>query len=180
MKIIGTYSGQSIAYPGETLKMTLADFSDTDPTDKIRMARHLITLGAADPLINQLAHAIVQNVPARDTAAQSQAILSYVQEHITYVDDGTQVFREAAYTATHPSGNCLSAGAILFGSLAESITIPVRLKVLSHRTGLFKLESFHIFPEVLINGIWVPAEPTQPWELGRDPAAYAELHADEL
>jgi transglutaminase-like putative cysteine protease len=171
------------------------DFSDFDEHDKIRLISYYAKLGATDPLVNELSHALVQGVPARDRIAQAQALLSYVQDKVRYVDDGTQMLRTADYTIEHPTGNCVSQGSILFGALAQSITIPVRFEVLSKKIllvpgpigqwlwklGIYRKEPFHVYPTFQDNaGNWIPVEPTQPWPIGKDPAEYAEQHADEL
>jgi len=196
MRILGTFSGESIAYPGEIRSITAVDFSDSDPRDKIRLIRKLADQGASDPLVNELAHALVQNVPARDRTAQANAILQYVQQNITYVDDSTQMFRTADYTLTHPTGNCVSQGSILFGALAQSIMIPVTFEVLVKnesylpgtkigqwlsKIGIMRRNAFHVYPLFQDNsGNWIPVEPTQNWPLGTDPAAYAIQNADKL
>jgi len=185
MKILRHYPQVgSLAYPGEVVDLTLVDFSDFDSTEKINYARSLIEKGATDPLVNELAHAIVRSVPPRDTIGQAKALLAWVQGHVTYVDDGVQMFRDAQYTIRHPSGNCLSAGAILFGSLCESIAIPVRLCVLEKKVGVFRRDPFHIYCQVGVPARnpteWIDAEATQNVPLGWDVAAYAEANADKL
>lgn len=184
MKILNRFKTGSLAYPGEIVEMTEVDFDDYDASDKIRMLRQMIDVGSTDPLVNELAHSIVAGVPARDTIEQAKALLAWVQKNIKYVDDGTQTFRSAEYTIRHPTGNCASAGAVLLGSLLESVAIPVRLVVLEKKVGVFRRDPFHVYLQVGVPArapeVWIDAEATQPVALGWDPAAYAEEHADEL
>ena len=185
MKVLHDFFAPSLGYPGEVVRYTGVDFDERggSPTDKMRMLRHLIDEGAKDPRINELASRIVHGIPARDDGAEASALLVWTQQNPRYTEEGTETFRDAAYTAQHGYGDCDDA-AVLFGALCESIGIPVRLEVISKRSGLFRFEPIHVYCLVGLPHRapveWIPAETTMLVPLGWDPAEYAVQHADKL
>jgi hypothetical protein len=185
MREIGHWRTRSWAYPGELRDLILVDFDDAHgPHDKMRALRAMISKGAMDPLVNELAMAIVSHCPARDDVCEAAALQQWCQSKIRYADDGTQTFRDLGYTLSHlaAGGNCANAGAIVFGSLCHSIGIPVRLVVLARKTGMFTSDPFHVYCEVgtprRAPKDWIPAEVTQPVAIGWDPAAYVAAHPE--
>jgi transglutaminase-like putative cysteine protease len=183
--VLDQYFAPSLAYPGQVQLYTHVDFDERggSPADKMRMIRQMISDGAHDPLINELASSIVHSCPARDDYCEAQALLTYVQEKQRYTEEGEETFRDAVYTATHGFSDCDDA-TILFGALAESIGIPTRVEVISKRIGLLRYEPIHVYPLVGLPHRapeqWIPAETTLHVPLGWDPAVWAEQHADKL
>lgn len=185
MRELGHWRVRSWAYPGELRDLILVDFDDQHgPHDKMRALRAMIQKGATDPLVNELAMAIVASCPARSEACEAAALQQWCQQQIRYADDGTQTFRDLGYTLRHlaAGGNCANAGAIVFGALCQSIGIPTRLVVLSRRTMLFASDPFHVYCEIgtprRTPEEWIPVEVTQPVPFGWDPAAYVAQHPE--
>jgi len=185
MKILGRLITPSLAFPGEVREFIKVDFDERggSPHDKIRKLRALISDGAQDPRINELASSLVRGQPDRDDAAEAATLLEYVQNHVRYTEEGTETFRSAAYTAEKGFGDCDDA-VVLYCALCESIGIPTRLSIISKRTGLLRHEPLHVYALVGLPHRnptdWLPAEPTIHVPLGWDPVEYAAAHADKL
>jgi hypothetical protein len=137
------------------------------------MIADLILAGAKDFRVRQ--HAIqvfrTAGVRPKDRLGEVQALFRWVQRHIRYTRDILRV--ETLHTARRMlqlrAGDCDDM-TILLGSMLLSTGHPVRLALAGfgpHRPHSYS----HIYPEVLVNGCWIPADATMPYPLGWAPPA---------
>lgn len=109
-----------------------------------------------------------QGVPDRNPQKAAEAIFNWVRHHVRYVNDpvGVETIQDPEITIDLGAGDCDDHSALV-GSLAMSIGIPARFAVV----GLTKDHLQHIYPELLINGRWTPADTTETNQLGKPPAS---------
>lgn len=91
-----------------------------------------------------------------------------MRDSVRYVKDirGVETLHTAERILEQRQGDC-DDKTVLAASLLESIGHKTRLVAV----GFGKRGYCHVYPEVLINGEWIAVECTEPWPLGRVPAA---------
>jgi hypothetical protein len=166
---------------GERRTYELVHFSDNNPRDQMQQLRKMITVGAMDPGVHEMAVSIVQPVQARDNFGEADALLTWVQKNVRYTSEGTETFQGAVYTLEHRAGDCDDM-VVLFCALCESLAIPTKLEVLGRKTGALSVDWFHIYARVGMPARkptqWHAAECTIPGAgLGWEPIVYARQRA---
>ncbi|MGH7377929.1 MAG: transglutaminase-like domain-containing protein, partial [Candidatus Methylomirabilales bacterium] len=121
-----------------------------------------------DPLVVQTARKIVARVPERDSRAEAEALLRWLQAHLRYTRDPTdyellvppsRLLREiqAAGVATE---DCDSASMAL-AALLQAVGIRTRFRVLGAQPPRGADSRFsHVYVEALVEGGWLALDPT--------------------
>jgi hypothetical protein len=126
--------------------------------------REIIRLVHSDlkrPATRLLATRLIQsyNVPSKDHYGEIKAIYQFVSRHIRYQKDPIDIETVQSPEATWAirAGDCDDHCGLVV-ALATTIGIPARLRVL----GYSEDEFVHILPELKVNGVWYPADTTEP------------------
>lgn len=120
--------------------------------------RKLIRKESGDPVVLAWRTKLVRNLPDRNKRKEAQAIYNLARRAIRYTDDppGTQTLNSAVWTLNEleqgrrTAANCVSQ-TMLISTLARSLRIPVRLRVLGD---LKPRGYYHVHPELWINSKW--------------------------
>lgn len=141
-----------------------------DGTDGIRMTLRIMAKMVRaykhQPLMVELARAIVADVPAKNGAAEVDAIRRWIMEHVRYTSDvnGVESLQTPDALLESLQGDC-DDQATLMATLAEAIGKSTRFKAVAFAPDQFE----HVFPEVRLGPGWVSAETTEEVELGWKP-----------
>jgi len=110
----------------------------------LRAMRRMIDKGTASPHVIRIARDIVRPVAARDTDAEAQAILSWVQRHLRYTHDpvGVEVVADADYMAREyeRTGSIVEdcdGAVVMIGSLLKAVGIEAEPVVVSPDEGAY-------------------------------------------
>jgi hypothetical protein len=105
-------------------------------------------------------------VPNKNTRAAAAALYDYVKANIRYLPDPIDVetIQDPEATLKIRAGDCDDHSTLMAG-LAAAIGIPVRFRVLGTAPDLF----VHIFPELYVDGAWLPADTTETAVIGQRP-----------
>lgn len=143
--------------------------SGTDAT--VRIITRLINGSLKRPGIRFNAISIIKQaaVPNHDQAAAAVALYNFVKSTIRYLPDpiGVETVQDPEITIKLAAGDC-DDHTVLLGALAMSVGIPVRFHVLGFHRDDFK----HIYPELQVDGQWVPADTTGKFRMGRRTKLY--------
>jgi hypothetical protein len=140
--------------------MTIAYLADGDAgahfsVDSMRAA---VDRALKSPQIYELARRIVQNVPPYDDAQEVKALYDWVHQNIRFVKgvSGKQSIQTADATLAMQAGQCTDM-AILLAALVMSIGYPAGFRAIASDPGA--PDQFnHIYPEVQLEGAWVPID----------------------
>lgn len=126
-----------------------------------------------DPRTRQLGARIVRkyNVEARDQKSLARAVQLYAQS-IKFFREFPEVIAAPWVTADWGIGDCDDKSRLI-AAVLKSFRMPIRLVFVTFRKGDAGTVS-HVFPEVQLDGQWLPLESVQPWEMGKDPIAMLE------
>lgn len=121
-----------------------------------------------DPRTRDLGARIVRkyNVTARDLRAFARAVQLHAQS-IKFFREFPEVIAAPWITDEWGIGDCDDKSRMI-AAVVKSFRIPVRLVFVTFA----KKPGFnvsHVFPEIELDGKWLPAESVQPWPLGKDP-----------
>ncbi len=112
--------------------------------------RQMVDEYRSNQLIRQKAQQIVFEIykcKPRDRLSHCMAVARWVQEHITYVNEGEETFQTPVATLTQRYGDC-DDFTTLIGSLLESIGIRCQVVALEW-DGEFR----HVFPRAVLDGL---------------------------
>jgi hypothetical protein len=112
--------------------------------------RRMVDHYRGEPLLRAKAHQIVFELARcqpRDRLCHCIAIARWVQDNITYVNEGIETFQSPVETLTSRYGDC-DDFTTLIASLVESIGIPCQLVALE-----WDGEYRHIFPRAVLSGL---------------------------
>ena len=128
--------------------------------------RALVETGRTNPIIRQTAHNLIVNLPQKDFLGELRALHAFVRDTIRYTRDTNNIetisFAEETLNRGH--GDC-DDKSVLLASLLEAIGFKTRLAAV----GFGRSGFHHVLVEVFHDGEWVPAETTEPVELGWHP-----------
>jgi transglutaminase-like putative cysteine protease len=140
----------------------------------LRQMRQYVMNGRVAPAIRDCALRMIYNTPERNQAAECGALFNYVRDNIRYTRDvlGVETVATAENTLQSQMGDCDDQTTLLC-ALFESAGYPTRFVV----AGYSNESTFeHVYCQVLCNGQWTDADPTEKHALGwapPDPACIA-------
>jgi len=105
----------------------------------------------------------------KDYLRRATALFNWVKKTIAYFPDPhyKELVQDPFFTIARGAGDC-DDHTVLLAAMAQSIGYPVRFKTIGRSMNEFK----HVYPEIFINGSWMPADTTESQSyLGWDPAA---------
>ena len=119
---------------------------------------------AGDSLVIAQRDKLVRSLPPRDKRAEAQAIYNLANHVIRYTEDPPNIdtMKTAPFVIERfhrhgekTAGDCVTQS-VLVGTLARSLNIPVRLRLIGEDSRNF----YHVHPELFINRHWVAADVT--------------------
>lgn len=151
---------------------------DAGVAQTIELMRRLIDEATKDPSVNRLAVEILKNsgAPQHDPLAEAEAIYAWVHANIRFVNDPVDSFGDPKETL-RAARDILELGAgdcddftILMLSLAQNIGLQGRIVTVASDPR-DPSQFTHVYPEVDIDGEWVPMDAARPGaEFGLAPA----------
>jgi len=120
----------------------------SNQAEQIAFLRRMVTTYRGHHAIRELATDIVfrqARARPKDKLAHALAIGEWVQQHVTYVNEGEETFQTPIRTLANGYGDC-DDHTTLIGSLLESIGIPSEVVGLEHDGKGF----FHVFPRAKV------------------------------
>jgi hypothetical protein len=132
---------------------------DEGTAQTIALIRQLVYQGVRDASVNRTAVGIVQTVPAHRPDLEARAIYDWVRANIRFTPDisSAETLRTAAEILRVRAGDCDCSNGILLPTLFSSVGLDSRLVTVAaddSRPDIFS----HIYPEVMVNGQWTPAD----------------------
>lgn len=142
---------------------------DAGTRETVRLIRGLINQGRKDIDVRRLAESLLSGYPL-DRLSQEEIVgilFDYVKENISYLNDPVDVefIRSAPGLLSEPFGDC-DDYTVLLGSLAESVGIPVGIKVIDAENDN---RFHHVYPVALLPGGQLAMDATLP---GPKPVGY--------
>lgn len=145
----------------------------------LSLMRKAVLEGTKDPVIVMVARTLVAGVKEKDQWQESLALFKFVSENIRYVKDiyNRETILYPRSTLQIGSGDC-DDKTVLFAALAHTIGIPSAFVAIRlPGRDIFS----HVYPELLINGQWLPYELTVRGATpGVAPAKAAEIIREEV
>lgn len=114
--------------------------------------------------VHVAARNIISRVGVKDYAGEARALFRFVQRKIRYVREGAETLQIPEATLQLRAGDCDDM-VILLGALLRSVGLQVALVV----GGYAKDQYSHVWLRVMVNGRWVPMDPTEPHPMGWEP-----------
>ncbi len=116
--------------------------------------------------IRETALDLVKTLPAKNWAAEANALYEFVRDKIRYVRDVNEVETVATPVKTleYEQGDC-DDKVVLLASLLESIGHPSAFVALGYAPQTFT----HVYLQSKINKKWVGMETTENWPMGMRP-----------
>jgi transglutaminase-like putative cysteine protease len=143
----------------------------SDPKDLSSLAREIraaILTDVEDARTRDLGARIVRkyNVTARDQRALVRAVQLHAQA-IKFFREFPEIIAAPWVTDQWGIGDCDDKSRMI-AAVVKSFRIPVRLVFVTFikKAGM---RVSHVYPEVQLDGRWLPVESVQPWPLGKDP-----------
>lgn len=150
-----------------------------------RTLGHMAALTVSDArnfTLIRIATMIARRCPPRDQKCQGQAILDFVKEYIQFILDpishdengrtsGLELVQAPLKTLWRRAGDC-DDQSTLIAALGMALGIPAAFVVI--KADRNNLQEFsHVYPALLINGKWLPADSTvkRSW-LGWEPPVH--------
>lgn len=143
--------------------------------DTVRRIADLIREGRASALVRTVAEDVLEEagVAPRDHVGEAEALFEFVRGHLVFRNDpiGVEMLTTAdSLLVDHNQADC-DEFVILLGSLLEAVGRHVRIKVVrAHRS----LPWQHVYLEVRVHGMWVPADATN----AHEPLGWEVTHGD--
>ena len=115
------------------------------------------------PVIRTLAVRLVNQLPQKDYVNELRALHRFVRDNVRYTRDvrGVETLQYPEITVKERAGDC-DDKSILFASLAESLNFPTRFVAVGYDSDSY----CHVLPQVRVGRGWIPAETTEPVDLG--------------
>lgn len=144
----------------------------------IRVMRDLVNQYKTNPDIRQSAVSIIYMTPERFELSEVTALFEYVRDHIRYVRDivGVETVMTPDKTLHARIGDC-DDQTLLLAALLESVGYITRF-VVSGYSDVRALE--HVYLQVLVNGMWISADPTEHEPLGYAPPDPVILYSENV
>lgn len=135
-------------------------------TQTLGVMRSLVRQGRIDPTIRQAATSVLFMLESSDYI-EAQKLLDFVQTSIRYVKDVHEVetISTPEKTLAGRIGDCDDQTTLL-AALYESVGYPTRFVVAGYQDARV-ME--HVYLQVLVNGEWLDADPTESHPLGWAP-----------
>lgn len=131
--------------------------------------RRLVKQGKTQmPMLTASRH-LVFMTPAKDEFAEADAVFQYVRDTIRYTRDvyGVETLSTPDKTLQTRVGDCDDKTTLL-ATMLECVGFPTRFVVTGYeQPGCFQ----HVYLQVWIQGQWIDADSTEPYELGYAPPA---------
>jgi transglutaminase-like putative cysteine protease len=133
----------------------------------IRHMRELVRQWKTDPRILNAATSLIFSVPSHDDLSEVRALYEGVRDGIRYQRDvsGIETLATPLLTLQRQVGDC-DDQATLLAALFESAGYPTRFVMAGYHDPRF-VE--HVYTQVLVNGKWLDADPTEHLNLGYSP-----------
>lgn len=113
------------------------------------------------PQLRLLASRLMRSaqVGSKDTLGEARTIYNFVTSRVRYQKDpvGMELVQSPLVTLQIGAGDCDDQVALV-AALAQAVGIPARFRVV----GYFPDQLEHIFPELNVDGRWIPADTTEP------------------
>ncbi len=142
---------------------------DAGVAQTVALMRRLIDRATKDPRVNRLAIEILKNsgAPQHDPLAEAQAVYAWVHSNIRFVNDPVDTAGDPKETL-RPADAILEIGAgdcddftILMSSLLQNIGLATRIVTVASDPR-DPSQFTHVYPEVDIDGQWVPVDAARP------------------
>jgi len=155
--------------PTPTLSGTLLPMRSGVPGiwQTLRTMRRLVEQDKTDPAVIQGAISVSYLTPEKDQYSEAESIFNYVRDHVRYVRDvnGIETLTSPRMTMQRLVGDC-DDQVMLLAALLESVGYVTRFVI----AGYSDPRAFeHVYMQVLLNGEWVSADPTERVPLGWEP-----------
>jgi len=131
------------------------NYSGTRATVKVII--NLIRRGAADPVVIAQRDALVRGLRERDQGAEARAIYEFARKAVRYTEDPPTVdtIKSARFVIENFNRGMRTAAdcatqTVLIGTLARSLNIPVRIRIIGDQPRAF----YHVHPELFYGGRW--------------------------
>lgn len=134
--------------------------------DTIWHMRRLAREGSRDANIRAAAVRIIWLQGERNELHEVESIFDYVRDSIRYIRDPL-CFEAVAHPAQVLAlgyGDCDDKSTLL-AALLESVGYATRFVIAGYRSN----SPEHVYAQVLVNGQWIDADPTEPYSLGYAP-----------
>ncbi len=130
----------------------------------LKRMRDQVNEAKADPAIYDKAREIIRYEPQKNFPQEARAVQAWVQQHIRYTRDPTDMdsLQEPSKTLELGMGDCNNQSTLV-AALLNSIGARTRFHAIGPEPGVFT----HVFTEVLIDGSWFALETTEPWAFGQ-------------
>lgn len=129
----------------------------------LKIMRELVRAGKKSLPVRQLAVELTNGHRQKDWVAELKALHRFVRDKIRYVKDirGVETVQTPDASLKIGAGDC-DDKSVLLASLLESIGHPTRFVAIGFAPDDFA----HVYVESRIGNVWVPAETTEPVEIG--------------
>ena len=139
--------------------------------------RAMVRAGRIDPRIRQTATSILFMLESSDRI-EAEKLLEFVQNSIRYVKDvhDVETISTPEKTLLGRIGDC-DDQATLLAALYESVGYPTRFVVAAYQV---KRVMEHVYLQVLVNGEWLDADPTERYPLGWAPPGALSIFTERI
>lgn len=144
----------------------------------LHIMRDIVRRYKIDPVIRQAAVATIFLTPEKNGASEVEAIFNFVRDHIRYLSDisGVETLATPDKTLLCRIGDC-DDQTVLLAAMLESIGHATRFVA----AGYIADDAVeHVYLQVLIDGEWVDADPTEHFPLGYAPPLPAVLYVERV
>lgn len=132
----------------------------------LKIMREITKAGKTTLPVRNLALSLISSLPQKDYFNELKVLHRFVRDQIRYVRDvhGVETVQTPDVTLSLRAGDC-DDKSVLLAALLESIGHPTRFVAIG-----FKPDDFvHVYVESRIGTAWVPAETTEPVDVGWSP-----------
>lgn len=134
----------------------------------------LVKIGKKNPTIRAKSTSLVQSLPPKDRLAEIRTLFDFVQNHIRYVRDITNVetLHYPEQIIAQQYGDC-DDKAILLAALLEAIGHPTRFVAVGFRPNHYS----HVFTDTRIGSgnKWLSLDPTEMHPMGWRPPGIVSI-----
>lgn len=132
----------------------------------LRVMRAYVDASKTDPRILNAAISVIYLQSEKDAFHEARALFEYVRDTIRYVQDvvGIESLSDPITTLSRQVGDCDDQTTLL-AALLESVGYPTRFVVAGYSSADFE----HVYLQVLVNGQWIDADPTEHQPFGWAP-----------
>jgi transglutaminase-like putative cysteine protease len=130
----------------------------------LALMRQLVTAYRTSDTVRRAASSIMFLTPDRGQAPRARALYEWTRAHVRYVPDilDVETLQTPDQTLRSLVGDC-DDSATLLATMFEAVGYPTRFVLAAYQqTDQFE----HVYLQVLIDGVWVDADPTEPHYLG--------------